>query len=369
MRLNRAAADGAQTAGVARRRLGAGAIRVLSVTAVAAATCSLWAGAASAATAHTTKHATKTSVSVSPKTAFVDEVVKLSAKVSGGKTPAGKFTFKINGHKICSVRLSRGKASCRVISTGPGTFNVRGFYAGNPTHKASSSGVAKLKEIRANTTTKITNSPNPGAVDVGASFTFHVTVASQAGAPAANGSVKVAPTAPKDLSAAYTCTAKVTNGKGSCSIKPPAYGIDDYAATFAGNRADRSSTYTGPFALAVQNVTKTSITATSTTVGDVTLTTDVYAEGANITGTNGGIGSVTVYIGTTAANVAPIAACAGQLLTNFTGAPNNDNVYTCTGVTALNNLAAGTYYISAVFSGDPVNLGSDTNPPTKITIG
>ena len=45
MRLNRAAADGAQTAGVARRRLGAGAIRVLSVTAVAAATCSLWAGA------------------------------------------------------------------------------------------------------------------------------------------------------------------------------------------------------------------------------------------------------------------------------------------------------------------------------------
>src|ERR1700691_1770507 len=115
MRLNRAAADGAQTAGVARRRLGAGAIRVLSVTAVAAATCSLWAGAASASTAHTTKHATRWAVSVFARTAFVDEVVNLSAKVSGGKTPAGKFTFKINGHKICSGRLSRGPASCRVI--------------------------------------------------------------------------------------------------------------------------------------------------------------------------------------------------------------------------------------------------------------
>jgi hypothetical protein len=67
MRLNRpqgVATNSVRTAGVARRRLGAGAIRLLSVTAVAAATCSLWAGAASAATAHTTKHATKTTVSV-----------------------------------------------------------------------------------------------------------------------------------------------------------------------------------------------------------------------------------------------------------------------------------------------------------------
>jgi hypothetical protein len=60
---------------------------------------------------------------------------------------------------------------------------------------------------------------------------------------------------------------------------------------------------------------------------------------------------------------------AGQLLTNFTGAPDFDNVYTCTGVAALNSLPAGTYYVSAVFSGDPVNVGSNSNPPTKITIG
>ncbi len=369
MRLNRpqgVATNSVRTAGVARRRLGAGAIRLLSVTAVAAATCSLWAGAASAATAHTTKHATKISVSASPKTAFVDEVVKLSATVSGGKTPTGKVTLTINGTKICTVKLSRGKASCRVIVEGPGTFNVRGSYAGNSTHKASSSGVAKLKEIRARTTTKITNASD-GTVDVGKTFTFHVTVTSQAGAPAANGSVRVAPNA--KLPAAYSCTAKVTNGKGHCSITPPAYGIDYYSATFAGNRADKASTYKGPYALAVQNVTTTSITATSTTVGDVTLTTDVYAEGANITLANDGTGSVTVYIGTTAANVAAVADCAGQVPTVFTGAPDFDNVYTCTGITQLNALPAGTYYIAAVFSGDPVNVGSNSNPPAKITIG
>jgi hypothetical protein len=354
MRLNRAATDSAQTAGVTRR-LGAGAIKLLSVTAVAAATCSLCAGVASAATAHTTKHATKTSVSVSPKTAFVDEVVKLSAKVSGGKTPAGKFTFKINGHNICAVRLSHGNASCRVVVEGPGTFNVRGFYAGNATHKASSSGVAKLKEVRATTTTKITNA-NDGTVDVGKPFTFHVTVTSQAGAPAANGSVKVAPTAPTGLSAAYSCTAKVTNGKGSCTITPPEYGIDDFAASFAATRADKASAYTGPYALAVMNVTTTTVVVNSATTGDISVTADVDAMGANIDENNGGIGSVTFYVGTNAGNLAAIPECAGMLLTAF-DAPNN--TVTCTDSATLNALKkGGSYLVAAVFSGDPVNLGS-----------
>jgi hypothetical protein len=358
MRLNRpqgVATNSVRTAGVARRRLGAGAIRLLSVTAIAAATCSLWAGAASAATAHTTKHATKISVSVSPKTAFVDEVVKLSATVSGGKTPTGKVTLSINRTKICTVKLSRGKASCRVIVEGPGTFNVRGSYAGNSTHKASSSGVAKLKEIRAHTTTKITNA-NDGTVDVGKTFTFHVTVTSQAGAPAANGSVKVAPTAPEGLPAAYTCTAKVTNGKGSCSITPPEYGIDDFAATFAGNRADKASSYAGPYALAVMNTTTTTVVVNSAKTGDISVTADVDAMGANIDENNGGIGSVTFYVGTNAGNLAAIPECAGMLLTGF-DAPNN--TVTCTGSATLNALKkGGTYLVAAVFSGDPVNVGS-----------
>jgi hypothetical protein len=355
MRLNRAATDGAQTAGVARRRLGAGAVRLLSVTAVAAATCGLWAGVASAATAHTTKHATTTSVSVSPKTAFVGEVVKLSATVSGGKTPTGKVTFKIDGTKVCSGKLSGGKASCRLIVEGAGTFNVRGFYGGNATHKASSSGVAKLKEIRSKTTTKITNA-NPGTVDVGKSFTFDVTVSTRAGAPAANGTVKVAPTAPKDLPAAYSCTAKVTNGKGSCTITPPAYGIDDYAATFAGNAKDKSSTYAGPYDLAVMNTTTTTVVVNSATTGDISVTADVDAMGANIDENNGGIGSVTFYVGTNAGNLAAIPECAGMLLTDFT-APNN--TVTCSGSKTLNALTkGGSYLVAAVFSGDPVNEGS-----------
>ena len=358
MRLNRpqgAATNSAQTTGVARRRLGAGAIRLLSVTAVAAATCSLWAGAASAATAHTTKHATTTTVSVSPKTAFVGEVSKLSATVSGGKTPTGTVTFKANGRKVCSAKLSRGKASCRVVGTA-GTYNIRAFYAGNATHKASSSGVAKLKEIRSKTTTEITNT-NPGAVAVGGSFTFHVTVTSQAGAPAANGTVKVAPTLPTGLPAAYSCTAKVTNGKGSCSITPPEYGVDDYGATFAGTAADKASSFGGTFALEVQNVTTTTAGPATAAAGSVPLTADVDAMGANITD---GMGSVAFYVGTSAtATPTLVTGCAAVALTTF-DAP--DNVATCD-----DTLAAGTYYITAKFSGDEVNEPSNSEP-TEIVV-
>jgi hypothetical protein len=336
-------------------RLGASAVRVASVTAVAATVVAMAAGVASAATSHA-KKATTTSVSVSPKTAFVREVVKLSATVKGA-TPRGTVTFKIDGTKICAVKVAHTKASCRIEVLRAGTFNVRAFYSGNATHKASSSGIAKLKEVRAATTTKITNA-NPGTVVTGHTFTFHVTVATQAGAPAANGSVKVAPFAPAGLGAAFDCTAKVTNGKGSCSITASEYGIDDYAATFVANAADKTSasSKTNPYDLAIMNTSTTTVVVNSDTTGAISLTADVDALGNNIDMNNGGTGSVTFYVGTNAGNLAAIPECAGMLLTGFT-APNN--TVTCDGSATLNALKkGGSYLVSAVFSGDDVNQGS-----------
>ena len=54
----------------------------------------------------------------------------------------------------------------------------------------------------------------------------------------------------------------MTNGKGSCTITPPEYGIDDFAATFARNAADKASSYAGPYALAVMNTTTTTVVVT-----------------------------------------------------------------------------------------------------------
>jgi large repetitive protein len=347
MRLNRAAADGAQTAEVARRRLGAGAIRVLSVTAVAAATCSLWAGAASAATAHTTKHATKTTVSVSPKTAFVGEVVKLSSTVSGGKTPTGKVAFKIDGIKVCTVKLSHGKASCRVAGAVAHAFVVRAFYLGNPTHKASSSGVTKLTVIRSATTTKIASMvPDPVKDGMTVVVTVHVSV--KAGAPAANGTVNVAPTnvvAPVDNG--YLCTATVVNGTGSCDVTPPtpSFGLVDYQAKFVANNRDKTST-SATAVLPVEETTTTTVTPGTAAAGSVTLNADVVSAGEADISPPDGSGSVTFYIGNTV-----IKGCGAVSPTD--PSKGEDNVATCTAT-----FAAGTYTINAVYSGDDVNLTS-----------
>jgi Bacterial Ig-like domain (group 3) len=352
-----------------RHRFGATTIRLLSVTAAAAAACALWAGTASAATASVAKHSTTTSISV-PKRAYDVSWVRLSASVSssGGSRARGTVTFKWGKTKLCSGRLVLGKTHCRVAFVGPGTVAVRAYYGGNAAHKASASGKRLIHIVRAPTVTKITNAKN-GTVVSGGAFKFNVTVSAPAGVVAPDGKVVVTPTSPTGLPfAKYGCDATIRGGKGSCTIHPPAYGLVTYKATYQGNVAWKSSTYAGPYDLFVQNATTTTIAATSTAVGDVSLTASVYAMGNNVDELNGGLGSVTIYIGTTAANVQPVTGCAGQLLTNFTGPPDNDNTYTCDANKALNALKAGTYYISAVYSGDQSDEGSSSDPPTPITI-
>lgn len=342
-----------------RHQVGASAIRLLSVTAAAATACALWAGTASAATASVAKHSTTTSISISPKSQWVGPSVKLSAKVSssGGSRARGTVTFKWGTVKLCSGRLALGATHCRVAFLRAGTYAIRAYYNGNATHKTSFSTPARVHVLRSPTVTKITNKAD-GTVDVGKSFTINVTVGSAVGAPAASGSVKVTATSPAGLPASYSCIAPVSGGKGSCAVTPTEYGIVTYAATFVGNAAFRASTYAGPYDLAAQNVTATTVAAPSAKAGDVTLTATVTAGGANISATNGGTGSVAFYV-----NGTVVTDCAAQLLA-FTG---GTNVATCTANAALNKLKAGTTYdVTAVFSGDPTNVRS-TSPDFSLT--
>jgi hypothetical protein len=187
---------------------------------------------------------------------------------------------------------------------------------------------------------------------VGDQYTFNVTVTSPAGTPAATGTVRLAPVPPTTLPG-YTCTATVIAGRGSCTVKPSEFGIDKYKATYTGNAAHFGSASDGKFDLAAQNVTKTTVTPATATPGSVTLTATVVAMGANISAP-AGTGSVAFYNGP---NV--IAGCAAKLLT-YAGGGNN--VATCT-VT----LAAGTYHMTAVYSGDPVNVAS-TSPDDVLVV-
>ncbi len=268
MRLNRAATDGAQTAGAARRRLGAGAVRLLSVTAVAAATCSLWAGVASAATA----------------------------------APAAGTT----------------------------------------------------------TTTTITNT-SPGTVHAGDAYTIDVTVAGSGGTP--TGTVTVSPS-DATLPPGYSCTATLTAGAGSCQVTPGAgtFGDIDYTATYSGDGTFAGST-SGTFVLVVPETTTTSLSPGTAKAGVVELEATVVSEAMdNISPSAGGSGTVTFSNGG-----ATISGC-GAVALAYTG--GGANIAECS-VT----LGAGSYAISATYSGDLNNLtstgsetltvGSTSPPPSK----
>jgi hypothetical protein len=132
-----------------------------------------------------------------------------------------------------------------------------------------------------------------------------------------------------------------------------------YRARYTGNAAHFGSASDGKFDLTAQNVTTTTVTAPSTTHAAVTLNAAVHAMGANITFPAGGRGSVTFYLSTTPTGTqTPVTGCAAVSLTTFDAGTGNNNAI-CTGSTQLNALtAATTVYITAVFSGDDVNVKS-----------
>jgi Bacterial Ig-like domain (group 3) len=345
-----------------RRQLGAIALRLLSVTAAAAAACALWGGAASAATASVAKHATKTTISISPAKAYSTSWVTFSARVrsAGGGRAQGTVSFQWRNEKLCTRRLVAGKTHCLIRVVGIGKFAIRAHYSGNATHLASVSGRDFLTIRRAPTVTKITNAAG-GTITTGGAYTFHVTVSAPAGVVRPIGTVVVQPSASADLPfAEYGCETTVINGKGSCTVHPPAYGVVGYTATFQGNPIWKGSTYAGPYDLAVQNDTSTTVTATSATAGDITLTATVVANGADIAEDNGGSGTVSFSV-----NGTPVTGCTELPLANPT--KGGDNVATCTANATLNGLTASTTYdVTAVFSGDPTNVGS-TSPDYELT--
>jgi hypothetical protein len=322
-----------------------GAVKVASVTALAAAACTMWALPAGAATASVVKHATTTVVSA-PKSGYTHTNIKLSATEKGtGGNPTGTVTFWIGTRKLCHGSLYRRKTSCEAVFSDPATKTIVAKYSGNRLHKPSSgTAVIKItnKPVTAKyaTTTAIT-SPDPTAIAVGKSFTIEVSVTSATGTP--SGTVVLKPTAA--AAGTTTCTATLTDGKGSCTVKPAEYGVIDFTATYSGDATHAGSASSGLWALEVQNVTSTTVGPITAAAGKVTLTVDVDAMGADIVG---GEGSVLFK-----SNGTEIAGCAAVPLATF-DMGTGENVGTCP-----TTLAAGSYTINVQYSGDVVNEPSN----------
>jgi hypothetical protein len=95
-------------------------------------------------TVNSPAHPSKTTVSVSPTTAYTRQAVKLSATVtSSGTIPTGTVTFWVSTRELCKGTLSNGKFSCEAGFPNPGPKTIVARYSGSPTVEASS-GTAPL---------------------------------------------------------------------------------------------------------------------------------------------------------------------------------------------------------------------------------
>jgi hypothetical protein len=89
--------------------------------------------------ASTPKHSSKTAASANPTTAKTRQDVKFSATVkSSGKTPTGTVTFWYGTRKLCTAKVSDGKASCDAKFYTANKKKITAKYSGDSTHDASS---------------------------------------------------------------------------------------------------------------------------------------------------------------------------------------------------------------------------------------
>jgi Bacterial Ig-like domain (group 3) len=358
----------AGTGGLRGLRPGAGAVRAVAVTAAAAAVCAMWAAPAGAAV----KHASATTVSAKPKTAYVDTAVKLSAAVkSTGKTPTGTVTFWFGTRKLCVGHLSKGSTSCSAKFFTASTKTVKGVYSGNSTHKASS-GTAKVKIMNKPTTpppgmfattTTVTKPADIDTVQAGNLETLTATVASVGGGAVPTGTVAFAPTnlGNGPMPGYIVCNAKLANGTASCTVDPPVgtWGFVLYEATYSGDATHTGSVSTGEHKLITPDPTSTTVEGPATAAaGNVTITADVVPDTYGGPGYNILAGFSETGGDTVAFAVDGTAVCGASAL------QWNDtvNYATCTA-----NLAAGTHQVVATYSGDEYTNGS-TSETFTVTV-
>jgi hypothetical protein len=364
-------------------RAGAGVVRTLSVTALATAACAMFVLPASAATAHTTKHASTTTASASPKTAYTEAAVKLSATVkSSGKTPTGRVAFWFGTRRLCRGTLSAGKTSCTAKFANAATKKITAKYTGDSTHKVSSGTVTvtiKNKPTpppapgKVATTTTVTD-PTANAysyVNAGQSFTVTATVASNTGDSVPTGTVAFTLTqypGPGTPPPALECASvTLVDGNASCKVTTAVgdYGFVLYEATYTPTVGSKWTTSNSlqpgvDHKLVTWDITSTLLTfnPTTGTAGDkVTLTADVTDQGLDALASAfpAEPDTVTFSIGGN-----PISGCTNRPVTD-TEAPNNDgpdNLATCTYTPTTADATAGSVTIKATYSGDDYALGS-----------
>ena len=127
---------------------------------------------------------TTTTITASPTTSFVGQLVAFTATVASpaGPTPTGTVSFRMGSRILGTGTLDgSGQATFSTSALPAGRHNVIAKYGGdNETAKSTSTSVTELVGLRP-TTTNLLSSPNPSSR--GQAITFTVAVNSLLGGP------------------------------------------------------------------------------------------------------------------------------------------------------------------------------------------
>jgi hypothetical protein len=258
---------------------------------------------------------------------------------SGSAAPTGTVTFLDGAKQIGTGTLkgNPGVATFTISTLNVGTHTIMANYAGDSMNGASSSLPLSQVVNQASTSTTVTAAPSPGIAGGPETITATVKVTSGSGTP--TGTVTF-------TSGATQLGSAPIGGGGTATITPAlAQGSYQIVATYSGDSNNLGSA-SAPLALTVAQATsQTSLTVSPNPAlvqAAITFTAQVLGNGGTPTGS---------------VNFLANGSVIGAGTVNASG--------TATFTTAT--LAAGTYSITATYTGD-ANNGSSTSSPTSLTI-
>jgi hypothetical protein len=234
---------------------------------------------ASAAPLHVAaKHASKVSLSASPRVAVAGTTVKLSATVSSANpTPTGSVTFWWKSKELCSAKLASKSAHCYAKFGTAGSYGVRGVYSGDAKHGGATSGNTTVVASRAATTTTI--SASTATPTVGQAVTFTAGVSSHSPL-AVTGTVRFT------AGSTTLCSTAVSHGAAHCAYAwKTAAGSYHVTANYLGDGAHAASSRTSGTVTVEKDATVTTITGFAPTPVDPGKMSNVTVTVTSPTGT------------------------------------------------------------------------------------
>jgi hypothetical protein len=276
-----------------------------------------------------------TAVAASANPSIAGKPLTLTATVStNGGTAAGTVNFYNGATLLGSGTLNGAGVATFTSSTLPvGSYSITANYAGDGNDTGSTSATLPLSVIQAITGVRlVASSPS---VQVTAAVTFTATVTGNGAVPTGNVTF---------MDGANTLGSVAVNGGGVAAYTTStlAVGAHTITAVYSGDANDAGSTSSGLTETVTAYATQTSLVASATSMNTdqelTLLTTTASSSGGAVTGT------ITYMNGTTTLGTATVGA---------NGA-----------ATFSLNPAAGSYSITAHYSGDALNAPSVSNAVT-----